>query len=1634
MSRVLLRYIISFLLVLTCIPCPIIYAQALNNDWWSHDKQYLKFEIDRSGVYKIDLKTLREVGLPIDQINPNQIELWSYGQLVRIFVSSEEALTDDDFIYFYGKANDGSLDQQLYNNPERQQLNPEFSLYTNRRPYFLTWSQIPNPNNLRFRVTSNGFDQPGIPPKEEYYLHHEKKVYHEFFNKPSYNGRDFIRYSDYDSGEGFGRKLEHKYDIKIPISDLAPFGIDPVLKMRIGTNVHSRSLQILANDRIIKNLSVQGYDVVEFEETLDRSFLASDTLIITVQPLGSEKEKSTVGYYDLSYPRLYTFNKETEYHFVQQASIIPRLVEINNFSNGSNNPILFNLTQGEIIYPEITDDEIQFISPSAFTQTEWYLINGATNIASIENFQRTEFDTIKSAQYLIVSDNKFAEEVAEYASYRRSEQGGNYNVAVVDINDLTNRYSYGVEGHPTSLKYFIQNLRSLNEMPEYLFIIGKGLEYTELRDERYKDQNIVTTWGIPGSDNMFVAPEGENYPSIPIGRIAVQSGEEIRNYLQKIRLHESPDNGDQTIESQKWKKSIAHLSGGSSDIQNLLFNYLNDMGDVISNNTFGGDVFTFRKTSSDPIQTVASEEIISTINDGISLLTFFGHSAVGTFDFSLEDPSKYNNAGKNPILLSLGCHSGNIFSGNRGISEQFVLHKDMGATVFLASSGTAYINPQYNMGLNLYQLLGEDLYGSTIGMVVKEALKKRANEGSISIQTLLQQFTLHGDPAYRFKIFDGPDYIIDHESVRVLPDIINSTTRDITVEAEVVNIGKTIDNELDLVIIHEFGDDQKDTTHVTIPSPAYSQTISVDIPNPGFDAVGKNQIQIILDPENQIMEHPDPKAEKNNRLIKETGEEGHEFFILDNTASPVFPEDFGIINNTANFELIASINNAFDPGGEFILEIDTSQTFESPWKKETIIQNTSSLIKWSPDIDYEAGRVYYWRIAPQPTEFGLKSNTWKSRSFVYLPDSPTGWNQSHYYQWLSDDFFKTILDTTSRRVQYAERQWDIRIKNRKKDPNDFWVFVNNSPWRSLNPKELAPGIGIFAWHKEEVIISNSGSDYGSIPYSPDGFIYNPKTTTDRENIVKLLESIPEGARVFLHTLIEDEKTTLNIEDWQNDKEVLGYDLFEILENYGSIRVRELEEKGAVPFTMIFDKGQGLVVEDVGENIESTIDLSSKATSTWNEGTIISVPVGPAKSWKQLIWTEQKEGDDISFINVYGLKKRNGTKDLLIRTTDEYSIDLSEINSAVYPYIAIEYDISDPDRTSSTLDYWRVLYDALPDAALYSNIENSFMLEDTVNAGEEIEISFDIMNLGNSDLEPILVRYRMTDESGKQNIFVKRAEKVPAHSKIQFTEYLQTDGLGGKYIISVELNPNEDQPELTLDNNFGQSQLYVRPDNKQPFLNVTFNNQVIQNGHITGPNPEIKISLSDPESYVLLDNPDDFKITLYYPEVFVRDISESDPDVTFMSANNIDDNTATFFINPNLSVYGEYILNVNAKDPAGNPAGLYNYQVTFNVEERTTEEPFNIWPNPFKDDLTFEFYIDDMIPEIFYLRIFTADGKQVKRVDKEDFGGLFYGVNRYLWDGLDDSGNILPTGIYFYEIINNLDSRQDKKKGRIFKIN
>ena len=197
------------------------------------------------------------------------------------------------------------------------------------------------------------------------------------------------------------------------------------------------------------------------------------------------------------------------------------------------------------------------------------------------------------------------------------------------------------------------------------------------------------------------------------------------------------------------------------------------LGKVIEEGCSGSEIKTFFKDSSDPIQISVNDQIFNTINDGVSLLTFFGHSSLGAFDFVIDKCENYGNVDKAFIMMSLGCYSGNIHTSLVGVGEDFTFCEDKGAVAFAASAGLAFIFPLRAFAEKFYSLAGSTHCAQGMGQVLQEAIAF-TDANTIGINEMTQQFTLHGDPALLFFYTQEPDYLVDETSVSFEPNIVSA--------------------------------------------------------------------------------------------------------------------------------------------------------------------------------------------------------------------------------------------------------------------------------------------------------------------------------------------------------------------------------------------------------------------------------------------------------------------------------------------------------------------------------------------------------------------------------------------------------------------------------------------------------------------------------------------------------------------------------------------------------------------------------------------------------------------------------------------------------------------------------------------
>ena len=197
--------------------------------------------------------------------------------------------------------------------------------------------------------------------------------------------------------------------------------------------------------------------------------------------------------------------------------------------------------------------------------------------------------------------------------------------------------------------------------------MGKGITYdvyVRNKNSKYADKlNLVPTFGQPASDVLLVSPYGSIVPSVAVGRLSAISGDEVGNYLGKMKEYElAQSNQEQTLSNKLWMKNVAHIVGGRETWENDLFAfYMGQYKNILTDTLFGAHVETFSKSSNSAVQLVEGKRLEQLFSEGLSILGYFGHSSANLLEFNLSDPSAYNNQGKYPLFLVSSCTAGNNY-------------------------------------------------------------------------------------------------------------------------------------------------------------------------------------------------------------------------------------------------------------------------------------------------------------------------------------------------------------------------------------------------------------------------------------------------------------------------------------------------------------------------------------------------------------------------------------------------------------------------------------------------------------------------------------------------------------------------------------------------------------------------------------------------------------------------------------------------------------------------------------------------------------------------------------------------------------------------------------------------------------
>ncbi len=1276
------------------------------NEWINHSQNYYKCYVTEDGMYRISTQTLTDAGVPVGAIQAGDFQLYVLGNPVPIHVSTSGALGADDYVEFYGKKNRGELDVHLYAQPD-DLFNPYYSMFTDSTAYFLTWENAVT----QFQDTPN--DLTALPPAESFFMDEQLLVYNDRYHKGEPTTVSELFYAElfesrYTEGEGFGTRLNQVTSgtLYTPYAYTAS-AADAVINIKFAASSatdHYTQLTLNGTAIPLSASNFSGYDVIDLSENFSANLLSSGIADIQLRGLLGSNDSYSTAFAKITYPRQFNFDNQDEYHFKIVADAAKKYLEITNFNHGGTAPVLYDLTNNLRIETNLNGNIVRIALPPSATERELLLIsqNNYQNITDLDAVNFVDYTTTQG-DYIIISHPTLFDDgagnnyVQQYADYRAST---GFTPIIITDEQLYDQFAYGISKHTQSVRnltgYMLDNW---TVSPRYMFMIGKSRPHYSVRERWQTGQPAYTlTFGNEPSDMLLTATNTSDVPRLAFGKLPVTNPDQIRIYLDKVMAHENL-NLAQTIEDRTWQKRILHLGGGDTVIAQDLIEGLKEYEAIAEDEFFGADVTTFSAANLEPSEYSSTILLDSLMNEGASMITFFGHSTPMNIDFNIRDVDEYSNINRYHLFLSLGAYSGQIHTKSFGMSEQFIFEENKGSITFMGMTSLAGVDvygviEQSNFFNEVfYQKLSKDNYGEGIGDIHRAAVAAVADDADVLKRMVYQQMTLNGDPAVRLHAAPAPDYLVNTSTsdITFAPDT-PATDDALELTFNIFNLGKAENQPVKVLVERVLPNgDVVIVVNETVDAPSFEEEYTFDIPAVA-DAVGTNEFIITLDSDDLIVELPNPDAEGNNTATAS-------IFILDGIVKPVSPINYGIETDANTITLQAEINDRYaNQSLNYIIQIDTTELFDSPLKIETTITQTGGILEWSPPVNYVNETVYYWRVKAITGQVP-NAEDWQNHSFIYLDGESPGWNQSHHYQFLDDTYDNSLLyNENTRKFEYRAGGIEVEVDN---------AHTNVLPWTDIDFSIAGTRIydveaceqhraGIYVVlidenaepiQNEAVDLTNNVGQYGSFicRSTQPAFTFPTEDAAGQQVLIDFLNNtlptLSNVSNVLIYTL--------------NDylPETWSPALFSAFANYGITELQNSASLGGVPYAALIDLENNATQEMISNSESDILEAIFFIRDVWTQGSMTSTVIGPALEWASLQWNTMSETGDNAHINVYGIDD-NGQRTLLVEdiTTNNHLFNTDVVDADAYPYLQLEYVTTDAtNQTPPQLDFWRVLY-------------------------------------------------------------------------------------------------------------------------------------------------------------------------------------------------------------------------------------------------------------------------------------------------------------------------------------------------------
>jgi len=741
------------------------------NSVLSQGKWY-KFSVDTTGIFKIDVKFLKNLGIDTKNLHSGNIRIFGNGgamlpqlnsdfrydglQENAIFVNDggDGIFNNNDYILFYAK---GPNNWKV--NPTNGNISHIKNIYSDFAYYFIS---VDNGIGKRIK-TATKINAPAtlnINTFNDYFFYEKDKT-------------NLFAIGQQWFGESFSIENERQFNFKFTNIDTSkPISI----KTRaVASSTVSSQLDVTLNNNAL-------YTLTFFEISPDNLNLANANqqfkqvnindeninLKLTYNNNGNPAARAYLDYIEISgFKHLIAGKKQFGFRSFEAANATNSTVISYQINNANNIFQLWDVT--DFLNPQIIENSSNsgnFVFKATGGKLREYQVLNADDYYTPKTLKTSKIvnqnlHTLKDIDYLVITNNELMTQATRLADYHKKVD--NFTTAVVDVQQIYNEFGSGAPD-VTAIRDFIRHLYNPDKKLKFVTLFG-DTSY-DYKDRISNNNNIVPAFESLESFNLATSYVTDDYygmmddiegtlgssdkQDVATGRYPVTTIQEAKAAVDKTLSYTSKTAfGD-------WRNLITVVADDPDKASEfVLEETVERISDNISTNK---PVFNLKKIYADAYkqQTSAGGErypdvnkaITTAVENGTLVIDYYGHGGEDGWALEriLEVPQiqNWHNPKTLPLFITVTCEFSKLDNPQRPTAGEFVFNNiNGGATSMITTTREIFVSVGQAFNENLVPKLfgfnGEDY-------TISQALMQMKNNFTSPQRLFVYYF---GDPALK---------------------------------------------------------------------------------------------------------------------------------------------------------------------------------------------------------------------------------------------------------------------------------------------------------------------------------------------------------------------------------------------------------------------------------------------------------------------------------------------------------------------------------------------------------------------------------------------------------------------------------------------------------------------------------------------------------------------------------------------------------------------------------------------------------------------------------------------------------------------------------------------------------------------